>query len=217
MPDKKSTTTIWISAGVALALLAGTGVTWLVLGSKVRSLEQQVTELEASAETSASIDSSGTSQETSTPPAAGETPVQPPATEPGREEPTGPTEVQPGYVLGVVNDGGTWKMQVDYIQFLTGGEAAEAATARGDESPPPNDYYVVNDNPKIREFPIQAGIGVIVVINNDGTSDPGGHSLSLSQWASALNGPNGPVFRSTIYWVTVTTGTVTAINAQYTP
>lgn len=204
---------MWIAAGAAVVLLAGAGVTWLVLGNKVESLERQVTELEASAEASAALENV---EETGTTPASADTPADAAAEAPA-EEPSSATEVQPGLVQGIVNDGGTWKLTIDYVQFLTGAEAASAAAAHGDESPPPNDFYVVNDNPKIREFPVQAGIGVVVVTNNDGTSDPGGHPLSLSQWASALNGPSGPVFRSTIYWVTVTNGTVTAINAQYTP
>lgn len=213
MADKKSATVMWIAAGAAVVLLAGVGVTWLVLGNKVESLERQVTELEASADATAAAESVA---ETGTAPAVGQTEV-PAAADPAAEEPTAATEVQPGLVQGIINDGGTWKLTIDYVQFLTGAEAATAAAAHGDESPPPNDFYVVNDNPKIREFPVQAGIGVVVVTNNDGTSDPGGHPLSLSQWASALNGPSGPVFRSTIYWVTVTNGTITAINAQYTP
>lgn len=217
MSDKKSATIIWISAGVALALLAGTGVTWLVLGSKVRSLEKQVTELEASTESSASADASDLAGEADAPTGAQDSAADVPADAEPVEDAAGPTEVQPAYVLGIVSEDGAWKLQVDYIQFLTGDEAAQAATAHGDESPPPNGYYVVNDNPKIREFPVQAGIAAVVVTNDDGTSDPAGHALSLSQWGSALSGPHGPVFRSTIYWVTVTNGTVTAINAQYTP
>jgi hypothetical protein len=42
----------------------------------------------------------------------------------------------------------------DLAEFLTGEAAAQAAAEHGDESPPPNDYYIVNDNPKLRTMPI---------------------------------------------------------------
>lgn len=215
MAEQKNRTALWVAGGVVLALLAGSGVTWLILGSKVKTLERQVSELESSATSAETDEAEGTNEETPT--ASAEAPAGADGSDPAGEESPEVTEVQPGLVQSLADDGGTWKLSIDYVQFLTGGAAADAATAHGDESPPPNDFYVVNDNPKIREFPVQAGIGVVVVTNDDGTSDPGGHALSLSQWASALSGPNGAVFRSSIYWVTVTDGTITAIRAQYTP
>lgn len=213
-------TLVWIGAGLVLALLLGIGGGWLARGGEVGKLEEKVSELESqglesdaetdTAEVAPTIEQSGSG--------AGQAPLtasSQPAT--AAEVTAGPTEVQPGYVVSVADVGGTWKLQIDYIQFLTGADAAAAATAHGDESPPPNDYYVVNDNPKIREFPVQAGIGVIVVTNTDGTWDPSGHAMSLSEWTSAMSGPYADAFKSCIYWVTVNNGTITGIEAQYVP
>ena len=41
-------------------------------------------------------------------------------------------------------------LQYDLAYFLTGEEANQAAADRGLETPVPNDYFIVNDNPKLR-------------------------------------------------------------------
>jgi len=42
------------------------------------------------------------------------------------------------------------------VQFLTGTAATKAAVAHGDTAE--NDYYVVNDNPKLRTFPVSSAV-----------------------------------------------------------
>ena len=128
-----------------------------------------------------------------------------------------PSERVPAFVESVRTEAGATILTVDYIQFLTGDEAAAAASERGDESPPPNDYYIVNDNTRLREFAVQAGISVVTVVNDDGTSDPGGHELSLTEWVARLSGPNGDAFRYSFYWLTVSGDTITTIEQQYLP
>lgn len=213
-----------IAAGVVVALLAGATAGWLARGSKVRELEDEIAMLSDFNEEGESSEPTGTIETTAgveteepaaieQPPAATEE-VVPPAT---GASATGPTERQPGIVLGVTNSGGTNILRIDYIQFLTGGEANDAAAAHGDETPVPNDYYIVNDNPKIREFPIQPGIPVFVVTTPDGLSDADGHTITLAQWIAELSGPHADAFKGGFYWVTITNGTVTAIEAQYLP
>jgi hypothetical protein len=207
-----------------LALAAGAAAGWFARTSEIKRLEQEITDLE---DQMADADSDEpTEAADGTDPARAEEPPaateEPPATteEPvtgERETPTGPTERQPGLIVGTTTVDGAWVIKIDYVQFLTGGEAADAAAAHGDESPPPNDYYVVNDNPKIRQFKVKPGIPVFVVTNNDGTSDADGHTITLDQWIAALSGPQAAAFKASLYWVTVTDGTVTAIEAQYVP
>jgi hypothetical protein len=223
--DRRVKTITFIAAGVVVALLAGAAAGWFARGPKIDELETRIADLEnrlAEAESeaptgaidaTASIEPGDTTEAEAGEPASAN-PEQP-AGDP--ETATGPTERQPGVVVGVTNSGGASILRIDYVQFLTGGEAADAAAAHGDESPPPNDYYVVNDNPKIREFPIQPGIPVTVVTNNDGTSDAAGHTIPLSQWIAALSGPHALAFKGSLYWVTITNGTVTNIEAQYAP
>jgi len=123
------------------------------------------------------------------------------------------------FVKDVTVSGGTYTVVADYAQFLTGTAAAASASAHGDESPPPNDYYIANDNKKLRKLPVKAGIKVTLTALDDGTSDPEGYKVSLSKWSGYYAAPtqdtggitDGP------YWITVTNGVITKIEEQYTP
>ncbi|MGB7964344.1 MAG: hypothetical protein WCF12_15490 [Propionicimonas sp.] len=110
-------------------------------------------------------------------------------------------------------------LSVDFVLFLTGWEAADAATAHGDESPPPNDYYILNDTTTVREFPVLVGIDVHVVVNPDGTTNPDGYNLPLSDWIAAITGPDAALYLANAYWLsfTGTNNTICAIEAQWVP
>ena len=69
-------------------------------------------------------------------------------------KPTGVTGKRFGYIKKIETKGGKVYVTMDQAEFLTGKAAADAATAHGDESPPPNDYYIVNDNSKLRTYPV---------------------------------------------------------------
>ncbi|MHB1017260.1 MAG: hypothetical protein ACYC2X_05180 [Coriobacteriia bacterium] len=128
-----------------------------------------------------------------------------------------PSERVPALVISARTEGGATILVVDYIQFLTGEDAAIAAADRGDESPPPNDYYIVNDNTRLREFTVQDGISVMTVVQDDGTSDPGGHTIPLADWVARLSGPAANAFKSSFYWLTVSGETITTVEQQYLP
>jgi hypothetical protein len=223
MADSQRTKMIaLIAGGVVLALLAGAAAGWFARSPKVGELEDRVAELEQARdeESSTEITDEETAAETdeiaATDEAAAETEGAT-AGDSGTAPVASSVERQPGLIVDITGSPGAYVMRIDYVLWLTGQEAIDAAAAHGDESPPPNDYYVVNDNPKIREFPIQSGIPVTVVTNDDGTSDSEGHTITLAQWVAALSGPNADAFKATIYWITITDGTVTAIEAQYVP
>lgn len=216
LESSQARTTAYIAAGVAAALVVGGSIGWLMRTPDIDRLTRRIDELESVAGTGTAETTAATGPQS--PPATEQPPVEPPVVDTGdREGSTGPTDRQPGLVLEVIASSGSPVLRVDYVQFLTGGEAADAATVHGDESPPPNDYYIVNDNPWIREFPIQASIPVTVVTNNDGTSDPAGHTITLDQWIAALSGPSADAYKASLYWVTTSNGIVTEIDAQYVP
>lgn len=73
-----------------------------------------------------------------------------------------------GYFTSVVSDGAQAQLAFDRATFLTGDEANKAAAAHGDETPVPNDYYVVNDNPKTRTLTLAAAVEVIGSIGLNG-------------------------------------------------
>lgn len=228
MADSQRTkAVIFIVLGVIAALAVGSVVGWFARELEVDDLEEELamtrdrlSEAEAATGTDgAGEDAAGevTDEAAETLPdadaAAG---AQTPAAGGGTSTASS-TERQPGMVVAVTGSPGAYVLRIDYVLFLTGAEAIAAATAHGDESPPPNDYYVVNDNPLLRDFPIRSGIPVTVVTNDDGTSDSDGHTITLDQWVAALSGPAANAYRASIYWITITDGTITAIEAQYVP
>jgi hypothetical protein len=54
------------------------------------------------------------------------------------------------------------KVTFDLIQYLTGDAATRAAAEDGEESPPPNDYYIRNVNPRLRTLPVRADASITV-------------------------------------------------------
>ena len=211
--DPVTKTTLWVVVAVVLALAVGALAGWFARSGEVQDLEDRI---------AASEEESATDEPAA--PAEPETaPVEPPAEEEPAEEDEEPVDVPvaaervPAIITAVDTSGSTVRLEVDYIQFLTGDEAADAATAHGDESPPPNDYYIVNDNPALREFPVQEGVSVVTVVNDDGTSDPAGHTLTLDEWVDRITGPKADAFRSSFYWITVSEATITTIEQQYLP
>jgi hypothetical protein len=65
-----------------------------------------------------------------------------------------------GYFPAVVSSGPPVRLSFDRAQFLTGDAANRAAAGRGDETPVPNDYYVVNDNRRLRTLALAGDVQV---------------------------------------------------------
>lgn len=196
---------------LVVGLVVGGAAGWMLRSRELDALKGQLQEVERRlAEIAQAQDESSP---TPLPDGAGEeTATAPP------EEPAEPVvERQPALVTAVRSVGPTYYLTVDYVQFLTGAEAAAAAAAHGDESPPPNGYYVVNDNPRLREFPVERGIIVRVVSRPDGTVRPEGYDMRLAEWVAQLTGPDSRWFLGHLYWLTITDGTITAIEQQYLP
>ena len=115
--------------------------------------------------------------------------------------------------------GGKTSLSFDLILFLTGGEAEDAAEALGEESPPPNDYFIVNHMPRLREYAVKPGVAVEVVMDAKGSYCPNlacPAPMTLDAWLAAIT-PTSSIFRSTPYWITVDDTTITAIEQQYLP
>ena len=119
---------------------------------------------------------------------------------------------------GARTTGGTTYVNVDLVLFLTDGEAEDAAEALGEESPPPNDFFVLNHTTRLREYPVAAGVTVTTVMDAAGSLCPDltCPAMDLPTWVAAAT-PDGSIFRSTPYWLTIDDGTVTSIAQQYVP
>jgi hypothetical protein len=110
---------------------------------------------------------------------------------------------------------------VDVIQFLTGEEAIDAYHDAVPDDPegPPNDYWIVNDNPQLRTLPValDATISLVRLAEDaDADLDPGTWE-ELPTYLADLEPPDADRLAWNPFWIVVADGTVTAIEEQYLP
>jgi hypothetical protein len=104
----------------------------------------------------------------------------------------------------------------DLAYFYTGDKANEVAASRGDEVPVPNDVYIVNDNPKLRTYPI--GSPVTVRYLPQGTSrTKKGDIGTLEEAVSGTNPTNYWDVKVFGWWIVITNGQVTSLTEQFQP
>ena len=124
---------------------------------------------------------------------------------------------QPGYMHSANVPNRT--LTVDIIQFLTGDAANKAAKEDGQESPPPNDYYIRNVNPKLYTFPVSATASISVLASEpDSGGDTTMKSVDFATFASIVNGhaaKDQVTFNP--WWITSSNGTVVKIEEQFVP
>jgi hypothetical protein len=118
----------------------------------------------------------------------------------------------PAYIRSV--DAGGQTVTFDLIQFFTGEAANKAAAEDGEESPPPNDYYIRNVNSRLRTLPVRAGAPITVNVlaaqaTGSSTKDV---SVTLEKLASYFPNSGTPPF-----WITVEQDQVTKMAQQYLP
>ena len=109
----------------------------------------------------------------------------------------------------------------DLAIFLSGDEANQAAKEHGDETPVPNDYYVINDNPRLRTVPLAADARLALVDWNH-CCDPTFEGV-LSDFARAFEEGgitvDGHRYMGNLssYWLVAKDGVIVRIEEQYTP
>ena len=159
-------------------------------------------------------------------PSVSETPS--PSAEPSETESPEPSETSSptpelddgrhfGYIRSI--DTASQTMVFDLAYFLTGDEANEAAEEHGDEVPVPNDYYIVNDNPKLRTLAVAPDVEIWVIDWGNccdpvkGEVQPFVDAFGTKQhaWDAMYQGAESQ------YWVTVDDGVVVEIEEQYLP
>jgi hypothetical protein len=100
--------------------------------------------------------------------------------------------------------------------MFTGAEAAKEATKRGDESPPPNDFFVANDSKAVRKIPVAPGTPALRVTNGA----DGGIANQTTTYADLVANPGSYVIcpgDGCPVWVAVNGGAVTEVSMQYFP
>jgi hypothetical protein len=125
-----------------------------------------------------------------------------------------------GFVDSVNAEGET--MVFDLAYFLTGEEANDAAAERGLEVPVPNDYFIVNDNPKLRTLALSPDLELALLDWNHCCDEF--FAGDLATFETAINtgeqmtvGDDVYLGALSQYWVTVEDGVVVRIEEQYLP
>jgi hypothetical protein len=114
-----------------------------------------------------------------------------------------------GEWYGVVVSASPSGIEFDLACWFIGEPAVEAAAEDGAE-PPPNDYYVRNDNPQIRSLPVSPQTEVIWYPTGDPASEV---IVTFSDWVDGVTS-RGLVFG---VWLDVIDGEVLRIREQWVP
>jgi hypothetical protein len=115
-----------------------------------------------------------------------------------------------GEWFGFVTARGEDSLEFDLACWFTGDAATEAAAEDGEESPPPNDYYVRNANPDTREVPV----GELVEVTFYPDGDPNNFAeIDYDDWGDmvATRGFELGV------WLDVEDGAIDEIHEQWVP
>jgi hypothetical protein len=173
---------------------------------------------------------SGGTAPTTTAPTGVTAPTGPTATT-GPTAPTGPTAEPPteaeledgrhfGFVEAVDVAGAT--IEFDLAYFLTGEDANEAAAERGLETPVPNDYFIVNDNPRLRTLALAPDLELALLdwancCDEFFQGDLEAFAAAIDSGEQVTVGDDVYQGVASPYWLTVEGGVVVRIEEQYLP
>lgn len=116
-----------------------------------------------------------------------------------------------GEWYGYIRDVNSTEIDFDLACWFSGDAAVAAASEDGAESPPPNDYYVRNENETVRSLAV-AGSAEVEYLTNLGdpnTQTRVGYEDWYVEWELGDFVPG--------YWLTIEDGQVTEIVQQYVP
>ncbi|MEX2421268.1 MAG: hypothetical protein WD670_05555, partial [Actinomycetota bacterium] len=141
----------------------------------------------------------------------------------GTTGPTIPARLEDGEHFGFIEKvsprPGT--MVFDLAYFFTGDEANEVAASRGDEVPVPNDFYIVNDNPRLRKRALDPDVEIVLIDWN--TCCDVTIIAPVDVFAEAMQGSfieiDGQIFGGfgSPYFLTVENGLIVRITEQFLP
>jgi hypothetical protein len=123
----------------------------------------------------------------------------------------GEGDLPDGRWFGLVTATSADGIEFDLACWFSGAAAIQAAAEDGEESPPPNDYYVRNENPATRSLPVDAAVTVVWYPElGDPTSEA---TTSFSDWVTQDREPAGiPGI-----WLEIEGGSVVDIHEQWVP
>lgn len=221
MPDKPNRTIVILAVAlvVLLLLLVGGGA-WVlsrdgtqpVTGVVVTATESVRATAEPAVSVQATAPAAVTSSKPETPPVA-----EPPAAKPAATSEDG---VHDTFIKELIKVGGA-RLVLDYAQLFTGKEAWDEAAKRGKTAE--NDFFVVNDNKKLRTFPVAGKLKIVLhpaegpnysrnftIAEFDGLLESGGTRVygGRHYYANAAD---------VLYKVTIESGKVVRVENVWTP
>lgn len=188
---------------VILAILGSGFIVWQAV--KINKLEKKVQKI--SQESEKSDDSAETTQSQA---------------DDAEEEPaTSKTKTikQFCFINSVISKNNTTYLSADYAQWFVGQTAIKAARADGAigaNDTPDNDYYIRNNNPKLRELEIDSSVAISISKSPGEISQ---RSVSLKEFEDIFNNSD-PDFESTRqspYWLVLKNNKITKITQQFIP
>lgn len=123
-----------------------------------------------------------------------------------------------GYIESINLDTLPGTVAFDLAYLLTGEEANQAAAEDGYPTPVDNDYYIINDNPRLRTLVVSPDVTIRLVDWGHSTglfsADPGRFQQSFALDDYPLGTYKG---KFSPYWLTIKDGVVVTIEEQYQP
>jgi hypothetical protein len=120
-------------------------------------------------------------------------------------------------------DVGRHTITFDLIEFLTGDAAKKAwkkANPGSGEDGPPNDYFIVNDNPKLRTLPVANPV-VFKVVDPQNTNGTTNKTITFegatAYFVSIKPDQSDHRLSWDPFWITVVHGVVNKIEEQFLP
>jgi hypothetical protein len=113
----------------------------------------------------------------------------------------------PAYIKSI--DANARTLTFDLVQWLTGDAATVAFQQAnpGETGGPPNDYFIVNNNPRLRTYPVAPN----AVLRTTPGGDPNDvEDIALADFASYQR-------RDALFWLTIKDGVITTIQQQWVP
>lgn len=115
-----------------------------------------------------------------------------------------------GEWFGYVDSATSAHIEFDLACWFSGTPAADAAAEDGEESPPPNDYYIRNTSAETRTVAVSAAVEVSKLVDTGG---PDIEAISYDDWASGWDSRN---YQPGV-WITIDGGAIVDITEQYVP
>jgi hypothetical protein len=116
-----------------------------------------------------------------------------------------------GRWFGFVASADESALSFDLACWFTGSAAVDAAAEDGEESPPPNDYYVRNASDQLRQVPVGSDATVECLCNETDATEL--IAMPYSQWLTERDGRG---YQPGV-WLDVSDGAITLVEEQYVP